>query len=58
MYHTKDQFYDLINQLMIVGIDNYHVFSRFSEIYIHKRINHTLCYNFIYNKNLVKILFL
>ena len=49
-------FYDGINQLMIFGIDNYHMFSLFSAIYIHKRRNLTLCYNFTYNQKPWKII--
>ena len=49
MYHTKDQYYDITNQLMIAVIYNHYAYFLFSAIYIHKTINNILCYNFTYN---------
>ena len=42
--------HDLTNQLMIVDIDNYHVLFLLSAIYIHKKIQNLLSYNFTYNQ--------
>ena len=36
-YHANHKFYDILNQLMIVGIDNYYVSFMLSEIYIKKK---------------------
>ena len=40
---------------MIVGIYNYYVTFLFSAIYINKKINHILCYNFTWNQGPWKI---
>ena len=43
-------FYSIINQLIIGGIDNYNVSFLFSAIHIHKKRTCVLCYNFTYNQ--------
>ena len=42
--------FNLTNQLIIADMDNYHFFFLLNEIYIRKRRNLSLCYNFTSNK--------